>query len=111
MGGYVADIIGSQLGVDVLLFNPALHNRTTIREFNEDYGYVNKISNFKWKNGIFELIKFLNDNNYFVFVISNQSGIGRGYYSQKSVDTLHNWVQKRINKKGSHIDKFYIAIE
>jgi predicted esterase YcpF (UPF0227 family) len=38
MGGYVADIIGSQLGVDVLLFNPALHNRTIIREFNEDYG-------------------------------------------------------------------------
>ena len=38
MGGYVADIIGSQLGVDVLLFNPALHNRTMIREFNEDYG-------------------------------------------------------------------------
>ena len=28
MGGYVADIIGSQLGVDVLLFNPALHSRT-----------------------------------------------------------------------------------
>ena len=38
IGGYVADIIGSQLGVDVLLFNPALHNRTMIREFNEDYG-------------------------------------------------------------------------
>ena len=38
MGGYVADIIGSRLGVDVLLFNPALHNRTLIREFNEDYG-------------------------------------------------------------------------
>ena len=28
IGGYVADIIGSQLGVDVLLFNPALHSRT-----------------------------------------------------------------------------------
>ena len=38
MGGYVADVIGSRLGVDVLLFNPALHNRTTIREFNVDYG-------------------------------------------------------------------------
>jgi predicted esterase YcpF (UPF0227 family) len=38
MGGYIADIIGSQLGVDVLLFNPALHSRTMIREFNEDYG-------------------------------------------------------------------------
>ena len=38
IGGYVADLIGSRLGVDVLLFNPALHNRTTIREFNVDYG-------------------------------------------------------------------------
>ncbi|MDB3982339.1 HAD-IIIA family hydrolase [Candidatus Pelagibacter sp.] len=76
---------------------------------NEDYGYVHKISNFKWKNGIFELIKFFNDINYLVFVISNQSGIGRGYYSKKVVDTLHNWVQNQLNKKGSHIDKFYIA--
>ena len=38
MGGYVADIIGSQLGVDVLLFNPALHSRKSVFQFNEDYG-------------------------------------------------------------------------
>ena len=37
MGGYVADIIGSQLSVDVLLFNPALHSRKG-KDFNEDYG-------------------------------------------------------------------------
>ena len=37
MGGYVADIIGSQLGVDVLLFNPALHSRS-IDNFNVNYG-------------------------------------------------------------------------
>ncbi len=37
MGGYVADIVGSQLGVDVLLFNPALHSRPETN-FNEDYG-------------------------------------------------------------------------
>jgi predicted esterase YcpF (UPF0227 family) len=36
MGGYVADIIGSRLGVDVLLFNPALHNR----EIDLDYEYL-----------------------------------------------------------------------
>ena len=37
MGGYVADIIGSRLGVDVLLFNPALHNR----KIDPDYDYYN----------------------------------------------------------------------
>ena len=37
MGGYVADIIGSRLGVDVLLFNPALHSR----EIDPDYEYYN----------------------------------------------------------------------
>jgi len=35
MGGYVADIIGSRLGVDVLLFNPALHSRS----IDLDYDY------------------------------------------------------------------------
>jgi hypothetical protein len=41
MGGYIADIIGSRLGIDVLLFNPALHSRS----LNIDYKYG--ISNYK----------------------------------------------------------------
>ena len=76
---------------------------------NEDYGYVYKKSNFAWKKGIFNLIKFFNDINYYVFVISNQSGIGRGYYKTSDVNNLHEWVQKRLAEKGAHIDKFYFA--
>ena len=38
MGGYVADIIGSQLGVDVLLFNPALHSRSIDTNYKVNYG-------------------------------------------------------------------------
>ena len=63
---------------------------------NEDYGYVHKKKNFVWKKGIFNLIKLFNDNNYYVFVISNQSGIGRGYYKTSDVNDLHNWVQKKL---------------
>ena len=39
MGGYIADIIGSILGVDVLLFNPALHSRSIDFDFDNDIPY------------------------------------------------------------------------
>jgi predicted esterase YcpF (UPF0227 family) len=39
MGGYIADMIGSKLGVDVLLFNPALHSRSIECDFDNGIGY------------------------------------------------------------------------
>ena len=42
MGGYIADILGSQLGIDVLLFNPALHSRSIEFDFDGGTGYGNK---------------------------------------------------------------------
>ena len=48
-----------------------------------------------------EAIKLLNDNNYYVIVISNQSGIGRGYYKEKDVNILHSWINHQLNIKGA----------
>ena len=76
---------------------------------NYDYGYVHKKNNFKFKKNIFKAIKLLNDNNYYVIIISNQSGIGRGYYNKSDVDSLHCWINKKLNNYGAYIDKFYFA--
>lgn len=76
---------------------------------NEDLGYVHNKKKFVWKKNIFKLIKLINDNNYYCFVISNQSGIGRGYYTINDVNKLHNWVQDELRLRGCHIDQFYIA--
>ena len=76
---------------------------------NYDYGYVHKKNNFKWKKNVFKAIKFLNDNNYFVVVVTNQSGIGRGFYNCKDVENLHNWINKKLFSKGCLIDHFYYA--
>ena len=54
-------------------------------------------------------IKYFNDNSYYVFVITNQSGIGRGFYKKKDVVKLHLWVQKKLVEKGAHIDEFFMA--
>ena len=76
---------------------------------NYDFGYVHKKNNFKWKKNIFKAIKFLNDNNYYVIVITNQSGIGRGLYSYKDVENLHDWINKILFNHGALIDRFYYA--
>ena len=76
---------------------------------NQDLGYVHKKQKFIWRKNIFKFIKKYNDNNYYVFVITNQSGIGRGYYKEKDVNFLHDWMLDKIRLEGGNIDKIYFA--
>lgn len=76
---------------------------------NLDKGYTFRIKDFYWRRKIKELIKYFNDNNFFVFVVTNQSGIGRGYYSETDVDKLHDWINYKLQTYGAHIDEFQYA--
>ena len=67
------------------------------------------IKNFYWNSGVKRGIKKLNDNNFFVFVITNQAGVGRGYYSEEKVLKLHNWISSELRKIGAYIDYFFYA--
>ena len=76
---------------------------------NYDFGYVHKIKNFKFKKKVFEAVKYLNENNYLVIIVTNQSGLGRGYYSKKDLSILHNWMKNEFKKNGANIDDIYYA--
>ena len=54
-------------------------------------------------------IKKYNDNNFYVFVITNQSGVGRGYYSELDVINLHTWIKNQLRQKGANIDEFLFS--
>ena len=56
---------------------------------NVNYGYVFKRENFSWIDGIFDLVKQANKANMLVFVVTNQSGIGRGYYTASQSTTRY----------------------
>jgi len=66
---------------------------------NEDFGYVGKIEDFKFRDGIFELLKLLQDLGYTLFVITNQSGIARGYYSKEDFLKLSKWMIDELKKR------------
>lgn len=71
---------------------------------NHDIGYLYKAEDFQWTDGAKESIKMLNDTGWLVFVVTNQSGIARGYYNDADVKTLHAWMQRELAKSNAHID-------
>ena len=75
---------------------------------NKDLKYVYQKNKIIWNKTTFEAIKRLNEYCY-VFIITNQSGIGRGYYNEKQLENLHDWMNDEFRKKGGHIDEFFYA--
>ena len=73
----------------------------------KNYGYVYEIKKLKWLKGTIEAIKFLNKNKIKVIVITNQSGIARGYFSEKKLLFFHNKMNKILFKFKAKIDDFY----
>tara|TARA_B100000575_G_scaffold253693_1_gene222392 strand:- start:714 stop:1871 length:1158 start_codon:yes stop_codon:yes gene_type:complete len=76
---------------------------------NKDNGYVFQKEKFVWRKNIFKYVKKYNDNNYLVIIITNQSGIGRGFYKESDVKKLHNWMVNKFRSNGANIDKIYYA--
>ena len=76
---------------------------------NEDIGYLHKCEDFKWIDGAVEAIKLLKKNNFLVIIITNQSGISRGYFTSKDVTNLHEWMNKILKKENIQINDFFFS--
>ncbi|RXG97719.1 HAD-IIIA family hydrolase [Bradyrhizobium zhanjiangense] len=73
---------------------------------NHDSGYTFETHKLEWIEGAREAIKAVNDAGYFAFVITNQSGVARGYYEEHHVVALHNWMADQMALIGAHVDAF-----
>ena len=78
---------------------------------NEDTGYLHNIKDFKWIEGAIEALKILKENNFLIIVISNQSGVSRGYFSEQDVHSLHKWINLQLSEHNVKIDDFFFATE
>lgn len=76
-----------------------------INKSNFNNGYIGKIENFKLISGVIKSIKYLKSLKYKVVIVSNQSGIARGYFKISEVYKLHKYMQSLLEKKNTRIDK------
>ncbi len=76
---------------------------------NVEINYLYKVEDFKFIDGIFELCKKYQSQGYLLFVVTNQSGIARGYYTQEAFDILSTWMIEEFAKHGVEIKKVYFC--
>lgn len=74
---------------------------------NIDNGYVYKIDDFEFIKGIFDLIKKFIHRGYIIFIVTNQSGIGREYYSSSDFEKLTSWMLDTFKTQGISIESVH----
>ena len=74
---------------------------------NVDRGYVGRIEDFEILPGVVQALGRLQAAGYLLIVITNQSGIGRGYFSAHDLKALHDHLRDRLSREGVTLDAIY----
>ena len=74
---------------------------------NIDRGYVSRREDFEWIEGAADAIRTFNQMGWWVFIVTNQSGIARGFYTEDDMQTLHDWMVEELAQKNATIDRIY----
>lgn len=77
---------------------------------NKDSGYVYRQNDFIFNEGIFDLFNYAKQNNFLLLVVTNQSGIARGYYSVEDFANITSYMQNEIYKRlNFKLNKIYFC--
>lgn len=74
---------------------------------NVEKNYLYKIEDFEFIDGVFESLQYLQSLGYKLVVITNQSGIGRGYYTKEQYDILTTWIKEQFANNGIDISDIF----
>ncbi|WP_063551543.1 D-glycero-beta-D-manno-heptose 1,7-bisphosphate 7-phosphatase [Burkholderia territorii] len=76
---------------------------------NVDYGYVHRKQDCVFVAGIFDLVRLANASGYQVVIVTNQAGIGRGYFSEVQFIAFMDWMRSAFEARGARIDRVYFC--
>jgi len=75
---------------------------------NKEVGYLHKIEDFQFIDGVFDACLHFQSLGFKLIIVTNQSGIGRGYYDESEFQLVNNWMLQQFNNQGIKIlDVFF----
>lgn len=74
---------------------------------NVDIAYLHRPEDFIWIPGAKEAIRYVNDHGYLAILVTNQSGVARGYYPESDVRHVYDWMNGELEEIGAHLDALY----
>jgi D-glycero-D-manno-heptose 1,7-bisphosphate phosphatase len=96
------------------LSEPALPRRPAVffdRDgvINRDVGYVGSVDRFTLIEGAAEALRACRETGLLVFVVTNQSGVARGYFGEAAVGALHAHMRAELARGGAAIDDIRVC--
>lgn len=74
---------------------------------NVEKDYLYRPEDFQWEQDAVEAIKYCHEQGYLVIVVTNQSGVARGYYKEEDILRLHEYMDGLLAREGTKIDGYY----
>ena len=74
---------------------------------NIEKNYLYRIEDFEFIEGIFDVCRYFHDRGYKIVIVTNQSGICRGYYTEEDFKRLTEWMEAEFAKEHISIAKTY----
>ena len=74
---------------------------------NVDVHFLHDPKDFRWMPEAREAIKYVNDAGCLAIIITNQSGVARGYYPESDVLRVYDWMKHDLKRIGAHLDAIY----
>lgn len=74
---------------------------------NEEVHYLHRTEDLKLLEGVPEALCALQKAGYHLVVVTNQAGVGRGYYKEADVEHLHQFMNEQLSQKGASVEHFF----
>ena len=74
---------------------------------NVDHGYVHEIDEFEFIDGVIDAMRELKNMGYALIIVTNQSGIARGKFTEAQFETLTEWMDWSLADRGVDLDGIY----